>query len=148
MPLEILLVEDSPQDAELAAIAIRRAAFGGVLTHLPDGERALEWLCRRDADSEGNELPLPGLVLLDLKLPRVDGLAVLRQVKSTPRLKRLPVVVFTSSREERDLACAFELGANAYVVKPVEFSAYCEAIAQILGFWTRISEEPTYSTFS
>lgn len=141
--MEILLVEDSPQDAELAQIAARRASFGGAITHVPDGERALELLRRRHAEG-GTEQPLPSLVLLDLKLPRVDGLEVLRQLKETPRLRRLPVVVLTSSREQRDLARAFEYGANAYVVKPVEFGAYCEALAQVLAFWTRVSEEPVY----
>lgn len=142
--MEILLVEDTPADAELAIIAARRCAFAGTLTHVPDGERALEWLERRDSGVAGTALPHPRLVLLDLKMPRVDGHEVLRRLKSTERLRRVPVVVFTSSREERDVARAFELGANSYVVKPVEFGAYCLAMAEIIGYWTRLNERVTF----
>ncbi len=144
--MEILLVEDTPADAELAQIAARRCAFAGTMTHVPDGERAIEWLERGAFTVEGAAAPLPRVVLLDLKMPRVDGHEVLRHVKSSPRLRRVPIVVFTSSREERDIARAFELGANSYVVKPVEFGAYCAALAEVIGYWTRLSEQPSYAS--
>ena len=143
--MEILLVEDTPADAELAQIALRRCAYAGTLTHLPDGERAIEWLERRDSGVGGEAATLPHVVLLDLKMPRVDGHDVLRHVKGSARLKRLPVVVFTSSREERDIARAYELGANSYVVKPVEFGAYCAAMAEIVKYWAQRSERPPYA---
>lgn len=146
--MEILLVEDTPADAELAQIALRRCAYAGALTHLPDGERAIEWLERRDSGVDGEAATLPRLVLLDLKMPRVDGHEVLRHVKGSPRLKRLPVVVFTSSREERDIARAYELGANSYVVKPVEFGAYCAAMAEVVKYWGQCSEQPSYAALA
>lgn len=143
--MEILLVEDTPADAELARIALQRCAFVGTLTHMPDGERALDWLENGDSGIVGAATPLPRLVLLDLKMPRLGGHEVLRRMKGSARLKRVPVVVFTSSREERDVALAFELGANGYVVKPVEFGAYCEAMRTMLDFWTRVSEPPSFA---
>ena len=145
MPVDILLIEDSPADAELALVAIRRSGFGGGVTHIPDGDKALDWLRERIARPEGVDPSLPAVALVDLKLPGCDGLEVLRQVKATPRLCRLPVVVFTSSREERDITRAYDLGCNAYVVKPVEFSAYCEAVAGIVAFWAGPSQPPSYS---
>jgi len=143
--MEILLVEDTPADAELAQIALRRCAYAGAVTHLPDGERAIAWLERRDSGVDGEAATLPRLVLLDLKMPRVDGHALLGHVKGSARLRRLPLVVFTSSREERDIARAYELGANSYIVKPVEFGEYCAALAEVVRYWAQRSEQPSYA---
>jgi CheY-like chemotaxis protein len=142
--MEILLVEDTPADAEIARIAITRSGFAGPITHVADGEHAIEWLDALEPARGSEAAPLPRLMLLDLKMPRLDGHEVLRVVKGSPALRRMPVVVFTSSREQRDVARAFEFGANSYVVKPVEFAEYCAAVKTLVEFWTRVSVEPTY----
>ncbi|MEK6592695.1 MAG: response regulator [Pseudomonadota bacterium] len=137
----ILLVEDNPQDAELALKALENNHLANEVLHVWDGAEALDYLYRRGEYTgrpEGN----PAVVLLDLKMPRVDGLEVLRQVKGDPVLKGVPVVVMTSSREDRDLNTCYELGVNAYVVKPVKFQAFVEAVQQVGAFWAVLNELP------
>lgn len=140
--MQLLLVEDSSADAELALVAIRRGGFGGAVTHIADGEKALAWLAQRAGNAAGSEPPLPCVVLLDLKLPGCDGFEFLRQVKGNPDLRLIPVVVFSSSREESDIVRAFGLGCNAFVVKPVDFGEYCETLALVVAFWTKLNEVP------
>ena len=140
-PPTILLVEDDPQDAELTLNALGAADPPPEVIHLHDGADALDYLFRRGAYS-ARESSLPAVMLLDLKMPRVDGLDVLRQVKSDPELKSIPVVVLTSSREERDVCQTYALGANAYVVKPVRFQNFLDAIKAIGAFWADLNEPP------
>ena len=137
----ILLVEDSPRDAELALDALAANNLANDVVHVRDGADALDYLHRRGqfADRSNGD---PALVLLDLKMPKVDGLEVLRQMKSDPHLKVIPVVVMTSSREEGDVLHSYELGVNAYVVKPVKFQAFVEAVKHVGAFWAVINEPP------
>jgi CheY-like chemotaxis protein len=137
----ILLVEDNPNDAELTLEALSRHNLANDVTWVHDGAEALDYLYCRDtfADREGNDLVL---ILLDLKLPKVDGLEVLRTIKSDERLRVIPVVVLTSSREERDLVESYKLGVNAYVVKPVDFSAFINAVRDLGVFWALVNEPP------
>ena len=137
----ILLVEDSPRDAELALEALEAHHLANEVFHVRDGSDALDYLYRRGPFA-GRPNGQPALVLLDLKMPKVDGMEVLRQIKGDPALKMIPVVVMTSSREDQDLLNSYQLGANAYVVKPVQFHAFVDAVKQVGGFWAVINEPP------
>lgn len=137
----ILLVEDSPRDAEMALRALSEYRLANDVLHVRDGVEALDYLNRRGA-YEGRTGNQPALVLLDLKMPKVDGMEVLRQMKSSPDLRRIPVVVMTSSREEGDLLGSYDLGVNAYVVKPVKFHQFVDAVKQVGSFWAVINEPP------
>jgi two-component system response regulator len=141
VPPRILLVEDSPRDAELVLEALEVNRLANEVVHVRDGAEALEYLHRRGAFA-GRTSGHPAVVLLDLKMPRVDGLEVLRQIKSDPALKLIPVVVMTSSREERDVVNSYQLGVNAYVVKPVQFHDFVEAVKQVGAFWAVVNERP------
>ncbi|WP_434776124.1 response regulator [Pseudomonas oryzihabitans] len=137
----IVLVEDNPHDLELTLVALERSQLANDVVVLRDGAEAVSYLLRREpyADREtGN----PAVMLLDLKLPKVDGLEVLQVVRSTPELCSIPVVMLTSSREEPDLEKAYELGVNAYVVKPVEFRDFVAAISDLGVFWAVLNEPP------
>ena len=137
----ILMAEDSANDVELTLAALAEHRLANHVDVARDGAEALDYLYRRGAYAErtpGN----PAVLLLDLKMPKVDGLEVLRQVKADPDLKTIPVVMLTSSREEGDLLRSYELGVNAYVVKPVEFGDFMAAIRHLGGFWGLINEAP------
>jgi CheY-like chemotaxis protein len=137
----ILLVEDDPRDLELTLLALERSQLANEVIVVRDGEAALEYLQRDGAfarRSEGN----PAVVLLDLKLPKVNGLEVLQTVRGTEQLRSIPVVMLTSSHEESDVLRSYELGVNAYVVKPVEFNQFVEAIADLGIFWAVLNEPP------
>jgi len=137
----ILLVDDSPRDTEMALDALKQYHLANAVKTLRDGAEALDYLYRRGkfaTRGNGN----PAVVLLDLKMPKVDGLEVLRQMKSDPTLRTIPVVIMTSSREERDLITSYELGVNAYVVKPLDFHQFTEAIKLVGGFWAVLNEPP------
>jgi CheY-like chemotaxis protein len=137
----ILMVEDDPKDVELSLNALEDYHLANEVVVVRDGEEALDYLYSRGqyADrSSGN----PAVILLDLKLPKVDGLEVLRQVKGDDRLKLIPVVVLTSSHEEKDLVTSYKLGVNAYVVKPVEFHQFVNAIRELGAFWAVINAPP------
>jgi CheY-like chemotaxis protein len=136
----ILLVEDSANDVELTIATLTKY----VANHVDvarDGAEALDYLFKRGAFA-GRTAGTPVLVMLDLKIPKIDGLEVLRTIKADPTLKRLPVVVLTSSREQRDVVQSYELGVNAYVVKPVEFEQFAEAVKQLGLFWLLLNEPP------
>jgi two-component system response regulator len=137
----ILLVEDSLRDAEMTIEALDRNNLANQVVHLRDGVEALDYLYRRGPFTDLGE-GQPALVLLDLKMPRIDGIEVLRQMKSDPLLATIPVVVMTSSREDQDLLTSYQLGVNAYVVKPVQFQEFVEAVRQIGCFWGVINEPP------
>jgi CheY-like chemotaxis protein len=137
----ILLVEDNPHDLELTLIALSKSQLANEVVIARDGVEALDYLKRRNAFSDrpaGN----PSVVLLDLKLPKVDGLEVLKEIRSDQLLRSLPVVMLTSSKEEQDLLRSYELGVNAYVVKPVDFSEFVRAIADLGIFWAVLNEPP------
>jgi len=145
--LQILLVEDSPKDVKLTIHALREENLGNSIQVARDGEEALDFLfCRGEFASRSFDQP-PRLVLLDLKLPKVDGLEVLRAVKCDPRTHAIPIVVLTSSREEHDLVESYKLGVNAYIQKPVEFDSFRKAVKQLGLFWLVVNEPPPPSTF-
>jgi two-component system response regulator len=140
-PKRILLVEDSVRDAELILDALQPQEIAKTVVHVRDGAEALDYLYRRGSFA-GRTTGQPALLLLDLKMPKVDGLEVLRQIKGDAALKMIPVVMMTSSREEQDLVRSYELGVNAYVVKPLKFQDFVEAVKQVSGFWAVINEVP------
>lgn len=137
----ILLVEDNLNDVELVLAALKKNNFANPVTVARDGDEALDFLYRR-GNYEARDESLPIVVLLDLKMPKKDGLEVLRELKTDPRFKTLPIVMLTSSREEADLVKSYQLGVNAYVVKPVGFQQFVDAIKQTGMFWAVINEPP------
>src|SRR3954452_22183771 len=137
----ILLVEDNPKDLELTMAALEQSQLANEVVIVRDGAEALDFLYRRGAHESRNTSD-PAVVLLDLKLPKIDGLEVLEKVKSDPHLRQTPVVMLTSSREESDLVRSYELGVNAFVVKPVDFNAFFEAIQDLGMFWAVLNEPP------
>lgn len=139
----ILLVEDSPKDVELTLAALEQCQLANAVVVARDGAEALEYL-RNEGKFAGRNPGDPAVVLLDLKLPKVDGLEVLEQIKSDPKLRATPVVMLTSSREERDLVRSYQLGVNAFVVKPVGFDKFFEAIQDLGMFWAVLNEPPPH----
>jgi len=137
IPRPILIVEDNPLDLDLALRAFRLRNLAHPIEVARDGEEAMQWVRRWETGA-----PAPLVVLLDLKLPRVDGLEVLRQLKHHPRFRTVPVVVLTTSAEERDIRSAFELGANSYIVKPVDFDRFVEVAGQIESYWCTLNRLP------
>lgn len=137
----VLLVEDDPRDVELTLVALSEYHLANEIAVARDGVEALDYLCRRGAFAErpaGN----PVVILLDLKLPKLDGVQVLERLKADERLRCIPVVILTSSRETRDLEECYKLGVNAYVVKPVQFTEFVEAVKRLDVFWTLTNEPP------
>jgi CheY-like chemotaxis protein len=142
LPLRrILLVDDSPRDTELVLYALADHPLADAIDTARDGVEALDYLYRRGPYANRVAGP-PVVMLLDLKMPRLDGIEVLRRTKQDPQLKTIPVVVLTSSREEQDLVRSYQLGVNAYIVKPVQFAAFVEAVKQIGTFWAILNEPP------
>ncbi|KRG64988.1 chemotaxis protein CheY [Stenotrophomonas humi] len=137
----ILIAEDSPADAEMAMDALREANLANPIVHVEDGVEALDFLLRR-GNFANREEGLPAVLLLDIKMPRMDGLEVLQRIRAEEELKRLPVVILSSSREESDLACSWDLGVNAYVVKPVDIEQFFKAVKAIGVFWAVINQSP------
>jgi CheY-like chemotaxis protein len=137
----ILMVEDDPKDVELSLTALEDYNLANEVVVCGDGEEALDYLyCRGRYSDRANENP--AVLLLDLKLPKVDGLEVLRQIKSDEKLRFIPVVVLTSSHEEKDMVASYRLGVNAYVVKPVDFHEFVNAIKELGIFWAVINQPP------
>lgn len=141
-PVEVLLVEDNPHDAEMTLRALRRVGLANRIVTVGDGEAALDYLFARGAWSERTEQDLPCVVFLDLKLPKVDGIEVLRAIKGDERLRLIPVVIMTSSAEERDRLESYSIGANSYVVKPIDFEAFAKTIADVGFYWLAVNEPP------
>ncbi|KAF1004847.1 MAG: Response regulator rcp1 [Luteibacter sp.] len=137
----ILLVEDSMADAEMAIDALREAKLANPIVHLEDGVDCLDWLHRRGAYANRDEGD-PSVILLDIKMPRKDGLEVLQEIRSEERWKRLPVVILSSSREESDLARSWNLGVNAYVLKPVDVTQFFHAVQTLGHFWAVLNQRP------
>lgn len=137
----ILPAEDNPNDVELTLAAFRQTHLVNEVVVTRDGARTLDYLHRRN-EYQGRVGPNPALILLDLKMPKVDGLEVLREIKSAPRLRHIPVVALTSSRHEHDLARSYDLGVNAYVVKPVDFREFVDTVKALGGFWAVVNEPP------
>jgi CheY-like chemotaxis protein len=144
-PAHILLVEDNRMDVELTIDAFHEARLLNTIQVASNGQEALDYLFGRGQYADRKKFPMPNLVLLDLKLPGIDGFEVLRQVKSTPILKRLPVVILTSSKEEGDRALSYDHGANSYLVKPVSFDGFLGVVRQINGYWLSLNVAPPES---
>ena len=133
-PVDILLVEDNPNDAELAQRALKKVNLGAHLAIVRDGAEALEYLL--------SSKPKPKVVFLDLKLPKIDGIEVLRRTRSDDRTRSVPVVILTSSQEERDVVECYRLGVNSYVVKPVEFDKFYKAVGDLATYWLVLNKSP------
>lgn len=138
----ILLVEDNPSDIELTKRALANANIANKLVVAEDGQEALDYLFGTGHYAGRDAAPLLAVVLLDLKLPKVDGLDILRRIRANRRTKRLPVVILTSSQEEQDIAAGYDLGANSYIRKPVDFSQFAEAIKSMGLYWLVLNEPP------
>ena len=146
--IEILLVEDNSDDVELALHALRQEKLANRVEIAHDGEEALDFLfCRGAHKGRSFENP-PKIVLLDLKLPKVEGIDVLRQIKNDPRTRAIPVVILTASREERDVINSYRLGVNAYIQKPVDFEQFRNVVKQLGLFWLVVNQAPPPSAFS
>jgi CheY-like chemotaxis protein len=134
-PIGLLLVEDNPQDLELMLRALAKANLGRELQVARDGAEALDYIFSEGSQADGPRRPMPKLILLDLKLPKVDGFDVLRRVKSDPRTHRVPIVVLTSSNQPSDIAESYRLGVNSYLVKPVNSDGFAAAVRELGGYW-------------
>lgn len=143
--VEILLVEDNPEDLELAQRALRKANLTNRIHIARDGAEALEFIFCEGPHAGRSIEDSPKVVLLDLKLPKVDGLEVLRRLKSDPRTRSIPVVVLTSSKEQSDLVESYHLGVNSYIVKPVNFEGFVSAVQQLGMYWLLLNQAPKFS---
>ena len=141
-PARILLVEDSRMDVELTLDAFREARLANTISVASNGQAALDYLFGRGPYADRTTYPLPNLILLDLKLPGIDGHMVLREIKGTPELKRLPVIILTSSKEEGDRALSYDNGANSYLVKPVSFEGFLDVVRQLEDYWFPLNGGP------
>lgn len=140
--IEVLLVEDNPNDAELTTRALKKHNLANRLLHVKDGEEALEYIFGTGRYAGHNVAIFPKVVLLDLRLPKVDGIEVLRRVRNDERTKAMPVVVLTSSPEDKDRIASYQLGVNSYVVKPVEFENFSKAVTELGLYWLLLNKPP------
>jgi two-component system, response regulator len=138
--VEILIVDDSPHDAELTIRALKKSRLANAVTHLIDGAEALDFLFGRGKYVDRDITNVPNLILLDLKMPKVNGLEVLKRIKSEPHTSMIPVVILTSSAEDPDVKRSYELGANSYIIKPVEFNNFAKIISELGMYWLVINK--------
>jgi CheY-like chemotaxis protein len=138
MASKILLVDDNPDDAELTRLALERHQLGSKLVHLVDGAQAIDYLFGAEADASTRDIRF---IILDLKLPKVDGMQVLERIKSDPRTRAIPVVILSSSNQERDINRSFDRGVNSYVVKPVQLDQYMDAVSTLGRYWDEINQQ-------
>lgn len=142
-PLEILLVEDNPQEAELTIRALKKRTLANHFVHVHDGQEALDFLFGKGCYKDRDLREVPKVVLLDWKLPKLDGIEVLRQLRANKHTRLIPVVVLTSSSEERDVIEAYQLGANSYIVKPVDFEKFLEVVSNMITYWLLLNQLPS-----
>ncbi len=141
-PVELLIVEDNPEDLELALRALRKAHFSNRIQIARDGAEALDYIFCEGEHADRQITDVPRVILLDLKLPKVDGLEVLRRIKSDLRTKMIPVVMLTSSKEQCDIVQSYKLGVNSYIVKPVDFARFAEAVQDLGLYWLLFNQPP------
>ena len=141
--VEILLVEDNPNDAELTIRALKKHNLANNLIHVTDGEEAIDFIFAKGQYAGRNIANCPKVILLDLKLPKVDGFEVLKAVRNDPKTKNYPIVVLTSSKEEKDIVETYRLGVNSYIVKPVEFDKFVDAVKEIGLYWLLLNQKPS-----
>lgn len=144
MEIELLLVEDNVYDAELTIRSLKKVGLANKIFHVKDGAEALDYIFNKGHYSDRSSSKQPKLILLDIKMPKVDGIEVLRQIKSNEATRTIPVVIMTSSKEEQDIITSYSLGVNSYVVKPVNFEGFSKAVAD-LGLYWLISNQPPIS---
>lgn len=140
--IEILLVEDNPHDAELTLRALKKSKLTNVILHLKDGAEALDYIFGTGVYEGRNIKQGPKLILLDIKMPKVDGLEVLKRVKADERTKAIPIVILTSSAEESDIISSYNLGVNSYIVKPVDFSKFIQSVMDVELYWMVLNQPP------
>lgn len=140
--VEILLVEDNPRDAEMTLRSLKKHNFDNVVHWVKDGAEALDFVFREGTYAERSASSVPKVVLLDVKMPKVDGIEVLRRMKSDERTRNIPVVIMTSSNEERNVIDSYKLGVNSYIVKPVQFEAFLETVSKIGLYWVLMNRTP------
>lgn len=140
--IEILLVEDNPHDAEMTIRALKKVNLANKLIHLKDGAEALDFIFAKGAFSDREIENKPKVILLDIKMPKVDGIEVLRQIKLNEITKMIPVVIMTSSKEEQDVITSYDLGVNSYVVKPVDFEGFAKAVSELGFYWLMTNQQP------
>ncbi|MEP7318438.1 MAG: response regulator [Panacibacter sp.] len=140
--VEILLIEDNMSDAELIIRSLRKVNLANKLMHLKDGAEALDFIFRKGQFSNRSADSLPRVILLDIKMPKVDGIEVLRQIKGNEETKLIPVVIMTSSKEEKDIIDSYSLGVNSYVVKPLEFAGFAKAVSELGLYWVITNQPP------
>ena len=143
-PKIILLVEDNPSDVALTQRALSKSRIANELVVAEDGQEALDYLFGAGTYADRAANDLPALILLDLKLPRVDGLGVLRRIRADDRTRRLPIVILTTSREEQDVAQSYDLGANSYIRKPVDYVQFVQAVEHLGLYWLVLNERPPF----
>jgi two-component system response regulator len=142
MEVEILLVEDNMYDAEMTVRALKRVNLANKLVHLQDGEEAINFLFGREQYTNRDLNNTPKVILLDIKMPKVDGIEVLKHIKSNAATRMIPVVIMTSSKEEQDIVASYSFGVNSYVVKPVEFEGFAKAVSELGLYWLLTNEAP------
>jgi two-component system response regulator len=143
--VEVLLVEDNPHDAEMTIRSLKKVNLANNLVHVKDGAEALDFIFAQGKFADRDMATAPKVILLDIKMPKVDGIEVLRQLKSNEATRCIPVVIMTSSKEEQDIISSYELGVNSYVVKPVDFEGFAKAVSQ-LGLYWLLTNQPPLST--
>lgn len=140
--VEILIVEDNQNDVEMAIRALKKNNLSNEIQVVEDGAEALDFIYAKGKYSERKQNKHPKIILLDLKLPKIDGLEVLREIKTNPETKRIPVILLTSSKEENDMVESYQLGVNSYIVKPVDFNKFVDAVKSIGYYWLLLNQQP------